>query len=66
MRLKNLFTVPEGQKITEKQMYRVLVSSICGILLCMVCMVGSAWALFSNGSENTVNTVLKQQEIGDR
>ena len=47
MRLKNLFTLPEGEKVTEKHLRRILTASICSILLCMTCLAGSTWAWFS-------------------
>ncbi len=52
-----LFTVPTGQRITEKYLYRVLVSSICSILLCMTCLVSTTWAWFTVSIENTGNEV---------
>lgn len=60
MRLKDLFTVPTGQKVTEKHLRRVLISSISSILLCMSCLVGSTWAWFAVSIENTGNVI----EIG--
>lgn len=60
MRLKDLFTVPTGQKVTEKHLHRVLISSICSILLCMSCLVSTTWAWFVVGIENTGNVI----EIG--
>ena len=58
--LKSLFTVPEGEKITEKQMQRVLVSSVCSILLLLSCLVSTTWAWFAVSIENTGNVI----EIG--
>lgn len=55
--LKYLFTVPEGEKITEKHLTRVLVSSICSILLCMSCLVSTTWAWFAVSVENTGNVI---------
>lgn len=60
MRLKDLFTVPTGQKVTEKHLRRVLISSICSILLCMTCLVSTTWAWFAVSIENTGNVI----EIG--
>lgn len=57
MRLKNLFTVPRGQKVTEKHLHRVLISSICSILLCMSCLVSTTWAWFAVSIENTGNEI---------
>ena len=57
MRIKELFTIPEGEKVTEKMFGRVLLSSVCSILLCMACLVGTTWAWFSVSVENTGNTI---------
>lgn len=57
MRLKDLFAVPAGQKVTEKHLRRVLISSICSILLCMTCLVGATWAWFTVSIENTDNVI---------
>ena len=57
MRLKDLFTVPAGQKVTEKHLRRVLISSICSILLCMTCLVSTTWAWFAVSIENTGNVI---------
>ena len=60
MRIKTLFSIPAGEKVTEKALRRVLLSSICGILLCMTCLVGTTWAWFTVSIENTGNVI----EIG--
>ena len=52
MRIKSFFTVPEGTKVSEKMFGRVLVSSVCGILLCMACLLSTTWAWFTVGVEN--------------
>ena len=57
MLFKNLFTVPTGQKVTEKHLRRVLVSSICGILLCMSCLAGTTWAWYTVEIENRGNEI---------
>ena len=57
MRLKRLFTVPKGEKVTEKVFGRVLLSSICGILLCMACLASTTWAWFTMSIENEGNEI---------
>ena len=57
MRIRNLFTVPEGEKVTEKMFGRVLVSSVCSILFCMACLAGTTWAWFSASIQNTDNVI---------
>lgn len=57
MRIKDLFTVPTGQKVTEKHLRRVLISSVCSILLCMSCLVGTTWAWFTVSVESKENEI---------
>ena len=57
MRIRELFTVPKGKKITEKIFSRVLISSVCSILLCMACLMGTTWAWFTVSIENTGNEI---------
>lgn len=57
MRIKELFTVPNEKKITEKIFSRVLISSVCSILLCMACLIGTTWAWFTVSVENTENEI---------
>lgn len=57
MRIKDLFTIPEGEKVTEQAFSRVLISSICSILLCMACLVGTTWAWFTVDLENQGNEI---------
>ena len=45
--ISKLFTVPKGEKVTEKAMLRVLISSICGIILCVSGLVTSTWAWYT-------------------
>lgn len=47
MHIKDLFAVPEGKNISEKMFGRVLLSSVCSILLCTACLVGATWAWFT-------------------
>ena len=57
MRLRSLFTVPEGHKVTERYLHRVLIFSICSIFLCMSCLAGVTWAWFGVSVENTGNEI---------
>ena len=57
MRLKDLFTVPEGQKVTEKHLRRVLICSICSILLCMTCLISETWAWYTVTLDNPGNEI---------
>ncbi len=44
---KYLFTVPEGEKVTDRHFKRILLSSVCGILLCMTCLMSTTWAWYT-------------------
>jgi len=57
MRIKDLFTVPTNQKVTERHLYRVLISSVCSILLCMASLAGTTWAYFTVSVENEGNVI---------
>lgn len=57
MRIKDFFTVPEGQKVTERHLRRVLSSSLLSILLCMCCLISSTWAWFTVSIENYGNEI---------
>lgn len=57
MRIKTLFSIPDGEKVTEKALRRVLISSICSILLCMTCLVSTTWAWFTVSVENIGNVI---------
>lgn len=43
--------------MTEKVFTRALISSVCGILLCMTCLVSTTWAWFAVGVENRDNEI---------
>ncbi|MBE7000570.1 MAG: hypothetical protein E7428_10345 [Ruminococcaceae bacterium] len=57
MGIRSLFTVPEGEKVTEKHLRRVLISSVCSILLCMACLVSATWAWFYVDLQNKGNVI---------
>lgn len=57
MRIKTLFSIPKGEKVTEKALRKVLISSVCSILLCMTCLVSTTWAWFAVSIENTENVI---------
>ena len=49
--------IPVGTKVTDKLLRRVLISSVCSILLCMACLVGTTWAWFTVSIENNGNEI---------
>ena len=57
MKFWQLFSIPEGKEITEKNLYRVLICSLCSIFLCMSCLVGTTWAWFVVSVENPDNVI---------
>ena len=57
MRLNELFAVPKGKKVTEKVFARVLVASVCSIVLSMACLAGTTWAWFTVSIENKENVI---------
>ena len=57
MHIRDFFTVPADKKISDKAFARVLISSICGILLCTCCLAGTTWAWFIAGVENPNNVI---------
>ena len=57
MKFRKLPSVPEGKTITEKYLYRVLISSICSIFLCIGCLAGTTWAWFAVSIENVENVI---------
>ena len=71
MSIKDFFTVPQDEKISDRAFARVLISSICSILLCMICLVGTTWAWFIANTEShsvmsiatiTIDATLQQGE----
>lgn len=58
MRIKTLFSIPDGEKVTDKALRKVLISSICSILLCMTCLVSTTWAWFTVSIVNTGNEII--------
>lgn len=43
-----LFYVPRYEKITDHSLSRILLSSVMGIVLCILCLAGLTWAWFSD------------------
>lgn len=57
MRLKDFFIIDPKEKVTDKKLTRVLIVSVCGILLTMAALVQTTWALFSSELYNTGNVI---------
>ena len=45
--LKHILYIPKHQKPTDENILRLLMPSVVGIIICMVCLAGSSWAWFS-------------------
>ena len=43
-----LFYVPRYEKMTDHSLSRILLSSVMGIVLCILCLAGLTWAWFSD------------------
>lgn len=56
-KLRYLFTVPQGEKVTEKHFRRVLISYVCSILLTMSCLFSTTWALFQHSVVSSDNVI---------
>ena len=65
MKIKDVFFPKTGQKVTEKYLRKVLVTSICGILLCMSCLAGTTWAWYVVSIENIDNEIFIAETVPD-
>lgn len=45
------------ERMTERQFLRILASSVCGIILCLVGLVGTSWAWYSMDIVSTDNVI---------
>ena len=54
---KSLFYVPKYEKVSEKSLSRIMLSSVFGILLCGICLAGLTWAWFTGSVSSTANTI---------
>ena len=55
--MKNIFFEKAEQNVSEKYLSKVLVTSICSILLCMCCFVSATWAWYQVSVENMENVI---------
>lgn len=62
MRIKDIFWPKAGQKVSEKYLRQALAVSICSILLCMSCLVGTTWAWYVVSIDNSNNAIHIAQE----
>lgn len=55
--LKRIFYTPRHSKPTDENIQRLLMPSVVGIALCMVCLAGSTWAWFSASVQTAPQTI---------
>ena len=55
--IKSVLYIPKHQKPTDENILRLLLPSLMGIVICMICLAGSTWAWF------TANVQTKPQAI---
>ena len=57
--IKSLFSVPNNEKVTNQHRMRVLISTVCSIVLCLSCLVSTTWAWYQATviSQNNVLTI---------
>lgn len=54
---KSLLYTPKHTKPTDKNLMRLFLPSIVGILICMVCLSGTTWAWFSGSVQTGAQTI---------
>lgn len=55
--LKSIFYTAKHSKPTDENILRLLMPSVVGIALCMVCLAGSTWAWFSSSVQTAPQTI---------
>ncbi len=55
--LREIFSNTRKAELTDENIVRILMPSVIGILLCMSCLFGSAWAWFSAGTSVSSQTI---------
>ena len=55
--LKRIFYTPRHSKPTDENILRLLMPSVVGIFICMVCLAGSTWAWFSASVQTVAQTI---------
>lgn len=56
-KIKCLFCVGDDKKVTEKSLSRLMLSSILGIVVCVICLAGLTWAWFSGSATSSANVI---------
>ena len=55
--LKRIFYNPRHSKPADENILRLLMPSVVGIFICMVCLAGSTWAWFSSSVQTVPQTI---------
>lgn len=53
----SLFYVPKHEKVSDISFSRIILSSILGISLCIICLAGLTWAWFSSSVTSGANNI---------
>lgn len=54
---KSLFYLPEHEKLTDRNIVRLLMPSVIGIVICVVCMAGMSLAWFSANAQTRLQDI---------
>lgn len=55
--LKHILYIPKHQKPTDENILRLLLPSVLGVILCMVCLAGTSWAWFTSTVQTPPQTI---------
>ena len=55
--IKFALYIPRHSKSTDENILRLLVPSLLGILLCMICLAGTTWAWFTASVQTQPQTI---------
>ena len=52
-----LLYVPKHGKVSDKEFTRIMISSVLGIMLCVICLAGLTWAWFCGSVSSAANNI---------
>lgn len=52
-----LLYVPKHGKVSDKEFTRIMISSVLGIMICVICLAGLTWAWFSGSVTSSANNI---------
>ena len=55
--IKEWFYIPKYAKVSDKSLSRIMLSSVLGVLICGICLVGLIWAWFSSSVTSNSNNI---------